>query len=118
MQHQEEIAPRRRALVVALSVLGYLVVAAAILAEATLLALLIKHKGAPHGESRGFEGMAIIYVIFMSLWVVVPGTLIAFGRGISELARWRQRHAPWSLAFHLIAFVLPFAVFIYMLGVG
>jgi hypothetical protein len=57
-------------------------------------------------------------VVVISLWIVVPGTLIAFGRAVYALVRWRRRRAPWSLAFHSVAFALPFAVFAYLLTVG
>jgi hypothetical protein len=91
-----------------LSVLGYLVVIASIVAQLILIVVWVDIQSDPPGESRAWTKMGFMGTIFFSLFVIVPGTLIAIGRAIAALiGRRRFAEVVASLIFHSAAAVLP-----------
>src|SRR2546423_8048053 len=94
-----------------LSILASGVVVLSVLAQGALIALLIDYQAAPSSESRGFQGMGILMLLFGALWVVVPGTLIAFVRMVRAALQLNlQERARSRLVANLLILLLPLGV--------
>lgn len=83
---------------------------AGIAAQLMLIHLLAKDHFEPPSESHAFAGMGIIMLIAASLWVVVPGTLVALFRAVAAALRWRKGGAMLATAFYSFATLLPLVV--------
>jgi hypothetical protein len=92
----------------AFSVLGYLIVGASILAQLCLVALFVHTETLGPGEERAFARMAFLALCVASLFVVVPGTLVAIARAsLAFRARNTSPNAYLSIVFHSAAALLP-----------
>ncbi|MGZ5662400.1 MAG: WD40 repeat domain-containing protein, partial [Usitatibacter sp.] len=80
---------------------------AGIAAQLLLIHLLAIDHFEPPSESHAFAGMGIIMLIAASLWVVVPGTLIALFRAAAAALRWRKEGAMLATASYSFATLLP-----------
>ena len=88
--------------------IGTIIVVAAVLAEIALMAMFVDHGRMPHGERRAFGGMGLIMLFGAALWVIVPGTLIAWVRAVlAAIALRAGEPAGVRLAFYLIAGLMP-----------
>lgn len=104
------LEPRRSTTYILLSALGYLLVVASIFAQLCLVAMWVGIQFEPPGESRAWAKMGFMGLVVLSLFVIVPGTLVAIGRAIAVLTRQRRfAEVVSSLIFHSVAAVLPIA---------
>jgi hypothetical protein len=59
----------------------------------------------PHG------GLGLVVLLYYSLFLVVPATLVAIGRAVAAFGRFHAQSRWGSLAFHGTAALFPFAAY-------
>src|SRR5882672_4714518 len=91
-----------------LSAAGYLLEFASILVQVYLVAAAINISGGTPGEGRGFAKMGLSIAVSASFFLVIPATLIAFGRIGAALGRFRAGSGLLPMAIHTLATLLPF----------
>lgn len=90
------------------SVLGYLIVGASVLTQLCLIAMLVHFLNLGPGEERGFTGLAFIALCVASLFIIVPGTLVAIARAVLAFRALKTSPKAYrSLVFHSAAAFLP-----------
>jgi hypothetical protein len=85
-----------------LSWAGYLLEFASMLVQVIVAALVIDYPG---------RGLVMELIIYVSLLLVVPATLVAMGRAAIAFGRLDERSSLAPLAFHGTAALMPFAVY-------
>ncbi|HYS74517.1 MAG TPA: hypothetical protein VEM38_00310 [Burkholderiales bacterium] len=83
-----------------LSWAGYLLEIASMFVQLIVVVLVITNPGG---------GLGLVMLIYASLFLVIPATLVAMGRAAAALGRFHARSSLASLAFHASAALLPLA---------
>ena len=96
-----------------LSWAGYLVEFVSILVQVALVVMAFGVNSGTVGADRGFAKMGLAMLIYASLFLVVPATLVAMGRAGAALFHTRSSLA--SLAFHALATLAPLVSYPLML---
>lgn len=106
MTEQAPVEQQQHWFLVLLSWAGYLLEFASIVVQLIGVVIIISH---PRG------GLVLVMLVYASVFVVVPATLVAVGRAVTALGRFHARSNFASLAFHASAMLLPFVSYPVML---
>ncbi len=87
---------------VLLSWAGYLLEFASMLVQVIVVVFVRSHPGG---------GLGLVMLIYVSLFLVVPATLVAMGRAAAAFGRLDERSSLAPLAFHGTATLFPFAAY-------
>ena len=109
---KKPIEGRQHWLLVLLSWAGYLLEFASMLVQVVVVVFVIS----PPSEGLGFVGLALVKLIYYSLFLIVPATLVAMVRATAIIGWFDARSNLTQLIFHGTGALLPFAVYALLAG--